>query len=65
MATFLRNDNRYRSIILATGGRYWVYEYLFAKQDRDNIDADALAAFRVLAKNYAELSEVQISELVE
>ena len=65
MATFLRNDNRYRSIILATGGRYWVYEYLFAKQDRDNIDADALAAFRVLDKNYAELSEVQISELVE
>ena len=60
VATFLRNDNRYRSIILAKGGRYWVYEYLFAKQDRDNIDADELAAFRVLAKNYAELSEVQI-----
>ena len=40
-------------------------EYLFAKQDRDNIDADELAAFRVLAKNYAELTEVQISELVK
>ena len=28
------NDNRHRSIILARSGRFWVYEYLFAKQDR-------------------------------
>jgi hypothetical protein len=59
------NDNRHRAIILAKGGRYWIYEYLFAKQDRDNIDADELAAFRALAKNYAELSKVQVNELVE
>ena len=59
------NDNRHRSIILAKGGRYWIYEYLFAKQDRDNIDADELAAFRVLAKNYAELSAGQVTELVK
>ena len=59
------NDNRHRSIILAKGGRYWIYEYLFAKQDRDNIDADELEAFPVLAKNYAELSEVQVTELVK
>ena len=26
------NDNMHRSIILAKGGRYWVYEYLFAKK---------------------------------
>jgi hypothetical protein len=58
------NDNRHRSIILAKGGRYWIYEYFFAKQDRDNIDADELAAFRALAKNYAELSEAQMTELV-
>lgn len=59
------NDNRHRSIILAKGGRYWVCEYLFAKQDRDNIDADELVAFRVLAISYAELSDVQVTELVE
>lgn len=59
------NDNRHRSIILAKAGRYWVYEYLFAKQDRDNIDADELVAFRTLAKSYAELSDVQVTELVE
>lgn len=59
------NDNRHRSIILAKGGRYWIYEYLFAKQDRDNLDADELEAFRVLAKNYAELSEAQVTDLVK
>ena len=26
------NDNRHRSIILAKGSRYWIYEYLFAKK---------------------------------
>jgi hypothetical protein len=59
------NDNRHRSIILAKGGRYWIYEYLFAKQDRDNIDVDELAAFRVLAKKYGGLTDVQVTELVE
>ena len=59
------HDNRHRSLILAKGGRYWIFEYLFAKQDRDNIDADELAAFRVLAKTYAALTETQIAELVE
>jgi len=27
------DKNRYRSIIVAKGGRYWVYAYLFAKND--------------------------------
>jgi len=26
------NDNRHRSIILAKTGRFWVYEYVFAKR---------------------------------
>jgi hypothetical protein len=58
------NDNLHRSIIIAKGGRYWVYEYLFAKKDRDNIEADELAAFRVLAKAYASLSEAQTEQLL-
>ncbi|WP_265299903.1 type II toxin-antitoxin system RelE/ParE family toxin [Verminephrobacter eiseniae] len=44
------NDNMHRSIILAKGARNWVYEYLFAKKDRDNIEDDELADFRVLQK---------------
>lgn len=56
--------NRHRSIILAKGGRYWVYEYLFAKKDRANIDDGELSDFKLLAKGYASLSEEQIDGLV-
>lgn len=59
------NDNMHRSIVLAKGGRYWVYEYLFAKKDRDNIGDDELAAFRLLAKGYASITEKQAAQLVK
>jgi hypothetical protein len=58
------NDNMHRSIILAKGGRYWVFEYLFAKKDRENIADDELAGFRALAKAYAGLTERQIEQLL-
>lgn len=58
------NDNKHRSIILAKGGAHWVYEYLFAKKDRDNIDDDELKAFRLLAKSYEKLTDDQIKTLV-
>jgi len=58
------NDNQYRSIILARGQDYWVYEYLFAKQDRANIRDDELKAFRLLAKGYATLTGKQVAALV-
>ncbi len=63
--------NLYRSIIIARGGRYWVYAYLFAKQDKANIDDQELAAFRVQASVYAVKTEsdiardVTIGELTE
>ena len=59
------NDNMHRSIILAKGGCFWVYEYLFAKQDRDNIDDDELVAFRSLAAAYERLSDQDIANLIE
>ncbi|MHB1757584.1 MAG: type II toxin-antitoxin system RelE/ParE family toxin [Leptospirillum sp.] len=59
------NDNMHRSIILAQGRNYWVYEYLFAKKDRDNIEDDELSAFRDLAKIYARLTGDQIARLVQ
>ena len=58
------NDNLHRSIILAKGSKYWIYEYLFAKKDRENIENDELFAFRLLAKSYAELSERQVGQLL-
>ena len=59
------DKNRSRSIILAKGSHYWVYEYLFAKKDRDNIGALELDKFRKLAKVYEVLSERQITGLLE
>ncbi len=58
------NKNEHRSIILAKGGRYWIYEYLFAKKDRENIEDGELADIRILAKSYAALSEGQIARLL-
>lgn len=58
------NNNQHRSIVLAKGGRFWVYEYLFAKKDRGNIEDDELSAFRLLAKSYAGLSEKQLGQLL-
>ena len=55
----------HRSIILAKGGRYWIYEFLFAKNDQANIDDEDLDDFRALAKKYAALSENQIARLLE
>ncbi len=59
------NKNMHRSIILAKGGRYWIYQYLFAKKDRANIEDDELEDFRILAKGYAALSEKGINQLLK
>lgn len=42
-----------------------MYEYLFAKKDRDNIEDDELVNFRALAKVYAGLSDAQIEQLIQ
>jgi hypothetical protein len=63
--------NRSRSIVLAKGGRYWVYAYLFAKKDRANIGSDELKTFRAFADLYARKTEddlakeIALNELVE
>ena len=58
------NDNLHRSIILAKGGKYWIFEFLYAKKDRANISDDELFAFRLLAKSYAGLAEPQLNQLL-
>ena len=59
------DKNRSRSIILTKGHAHWVYEYLFAKKDRDNIDDKELAAFRKLAGTYEGLDEQQLNRLLK
>ena len=46
------NKNMHRSIVLAKGGRHWIFAYLFAKKARANIDDDELADFKKLAQAY-------------
>ena len=58
------NKNLHRAIILAKGGKHWIYEYLFAKKDRDNIKDGELTAFRELAKSYAKLAAHQLAQLL-
>lgn len=59
------NKNMHRSIVLSKGGLHWIYEYIFAKKDRDNIEDDELDDFRKLAKIYSSLTEKQLSRLLD
>jgi hypothetical protein len=59
------NDNRYRSIIVAKGGKHWIYAYLFAKKDMDNIGIDELAEFKKMASLYSHQSDAIIDAEIE
>jgi len=54
------NQNMHRSIVLAKGGRHWVYVYVFSKQDQANISDDELVAFKMLADAYARKTPPQV-----
>ncbi|WP_123330690.1 type II toxin-antitoxin system RelE/ParE family toxin [Erwinia sp. JUb26] len=58
------NHNRDRAIILAKGGEHWYYTYLYAKQDKANIDRGELTAFRELARHYGMLVDKKILALM-
>ena len=58
------NDNMQRSIILAKAGQHWIYAYLYAKRDRENIAPDELVAFKKLAKDYSSTDNAQIAALM-
>jgi hypothetical protein len=57
--------NLYRSIVVARGGRYWVFEYLYAKKDRANIEDADLAKLRKLAKAYEMLTKQEVEKLID
>ena len=59
------NKNMHRAVILAKGGKHWMFQYLFAKKDRDNIDADELEGFRKLAKAREKLTAQQLDRLAQ
>lgn len=46
------DKNRQRSIVLNKVGKFWVFVFLFAKKDRENIAGKELEAFKRLSKDY-------------
>src|SRR6266508_1239378 len=58
------NKNRHRAITLLIPRRFWLLVYLFAKKDRENIDADELAVFKKLAKDVSKADDAQLNHLV-
>jgi hypothetical protein len=58
------NDNMHRSIIVAKAGQHWIYAYLYAKKDRENIAPDELSAFKKLARDYSNASSAEIAALL-
>ena len=50
----------HRSIVLAKGGRHWIFAYLFAKKDRANIDDAELADFKKLAQAFAGMTDSEL-----
>ena len=65
------NKNMHRSIVLAKGGSFWIYELIFAKNDRANISSGELVVLRDMAQAYAAMlpltffNMIQMEQLVE
>lgn len=58
------HHNRDRAIILAKGGKNWIYTFLFAKQDQANLSESELEGFRELAKHYSLISNDALNRLI-
>lgn len=58
------HDNEYRSILLAKGGKYWIFTFIFPKQDKKNLEEDEVEDFRKLAKSYEKVDEKQLATLL-
>jgi hypothetical protein len=59
------DKNRHRGIVVNKVGVRWIFVFLFAKNDRENIEKDELKAFKKLAKDYGKLKPDEIDRLVK
>lgn len=59
------DKNRQRGIVLNKVGERWVFVFLFAKADRENIEPDELRAFKKLAKDYGKKRPEEIDRQVK
>lgn len=59
------NKNMDRTILLAKGGKIWIFAHLFQKNDKENISDAELESFKELAKVFATLCVAKIKELTD
>lgn len=55
----------YRTILLLQHGERAIFAYGFAKNDRDNIDRNELAAFRKAAALFLGFDEAAVTKMIE
>ena len=55
----------YRTILLLKHGQRAIFAYGFAKNDRDNIDRDELAAFRKAAALFLGFDDAAVTKMIE
>lgn len=60
-----QGKNLFRSIVLHHSGRYWIYVFLFAKNDRPNINNKELIGFQKLATRYSKATETTMNTAVK
>ncbi|CAG9186305.1 type II toxin-antitoxin system RelE/ParE family toxin [Cupriavidus pampae] len=59
------SKNTHRSIVVNKVGEFWVFVFLFAKADMENIDARELKDFKKLAKDFRMLTRAELDGFVE
>jgi hypothetical protein len=59
------DKNARRGIVVNKIGDFWVFVYLFAKSDRENIDERELKDFKLLARDYGKMKAADIDRLLE
>ncbi|CAB3754760.1 type II toxin-antitoxin system RelE/ParE family toxin [Paraburkholderia humisilvae] len=59
------DKNTKRGIVVNRIGDFWVFVFLFAKSDRQNIDDRELRDFKKLARDYGKASDGKIDEMVK
>src|SRR5690606_4410668 len=58
------NKNMHRCIVVEKIGERWIFVFMYAKQDRDNLTQAEEQAFKLLAKQYKKMSDVQLKDLL-
>lgn len=59
------NEGDHRSIVLAKGGQFWIFQFIFPKQNKANLKPDELKDFRELAKGFEALKAGELDELLD